>query len=55
MNQELVGSLWTLAGGVALYSIKEVVIYISDTNIQTKKINLKRFILFIMSVIKKQK
>ena len=47
MNQELVGSLWTLAGGVALYSIKEVVRYISDTNIQTKKINLKRFILFI--------
>ncbi|MEJ7441031.1 hypothetical protein WL555_02835 [Staphylococcus warneri] len=42
MNQELVGSLWTLAGGVALYSIKEVVRYISDTNIQTKKINLEK-------------
>ncbi|WP_432202383.1 hypothetical protein [Staphylococcus warneri] len=55
MNQELIGSIWTLAGGVALYAVKEVVRYISDTNIQTKKINLEKIYPIYQECYKKAK
>lgn len=55
MNQEFVGSFITLAGGVALYAVKEVVRYISDTNIQTKKINLEKIYPIYQDCYKKAK
>ena len=51
MNQEFVGSFITLAGGVALYVVKEVVRYISDTNIQTKKINLEKNLSYLSRLL----
>ncbi|HDI1515259.1 TPA: hypothetical protein PKR06_001961 [Staphylococcus aureus] len=40
MNEQIIGSIYTLAGGVVLYSVKEIFRYFTDSNLQRKKINL---------------
>ncbi|CAC6908216.1 Uncharacterised protein [Staphylococcus aureus] len=37
MNEQIIGSIYTLAGGVVLYSVKEIFRYFTDSNLQRKK------------------
>ncbi len=36
MNEQIIGSIYTLAGGVVLYSVKEIFRYFTDSNLQRK-------------------
>ncbi len=33
MNEQIIGSIYTLAGGVVLYSVKEIFRYFTDSNL----------------------
>ena len=55
MNQELLGSLYTLAGGVFLYSVKEIVRFYVDSNLQRKSINLEKIYPIYLECFKKAK
>ncbi|MBI5975193.1 hypothetical protein [Staphylococcus canis] len=55
MNQELLGGIYTLAGGVLLYSIKEVVRFFVDSNLQRKQINLEKIYPIYLECFKKAK
>ncbi|EES35767.1 hypothetical protein HMPREF0791_1633 [Staphylococcus epidermidis W23144] len=53
MNIEFLGSIYTLAGGVALYSIKEFVKYFSDSKLHRKKLNLEKLYPIYLECFKK--
>ena len=55
MNQELVGSLWTLAGGVALYACKEVVRFFTDNKLNRKQANFENIYPIYVEVFKAAK
>ncbi|QDW94291.1 hypothetical protein [Staphylococcus caprae] len=40
MNHELLGGIYTLAGGFALYTVKEIIRFIVDANLNRKQANL---------------
>lgn len=55
MNQELLSGVYTLAGGVLLYSVKEVVRFFVDSNLQRKRINLDKIYPIYLECFKKAK
>lgn len=55
MSQELLSGVYTLAGGVLLYSIKEVVRFFVDSNLQRKQINLEKIYPIYLDCFKKAK
>ncbi|HCW8172022.1 TPA: hypothetical protein OYH51_002511 [Staphylococcus aureus] len=55
MNEQIIGSIYTLAGGVVLYSVKEIFRYFTDSNLQRKKINLEQIYPIYLDCFKKAK
>lgn len=55
VNQELLNGVYTLAGGVLLYSVKEVVRFFVDSNLQRKRINLDKIYPIYLECFKKAK
>ncbi|MCG9824542.1 hypothetical protein LHK22_09435 [Staphylococcus argenteus] len=53
MNEQIIGSIYTLAGGVVLYSVKEIFRYFTDSNLQRKKINLEQIYPIYLDCFKK--
>lgn len=55
MNQELLGGIYTIAGGVILYSLKEVVRFFIDSNLSKTKLNLETIYPIYVECFKKAK
>lgn len=55
MNQEIISGIYTLAGGVALYSAKEVIRFFVDTNLNRKQANLNNIYPIYAGVFKAAK
>ncbi|MGW7889967.1 hypothetical protein [Staphylococcus xylosus] len=55
MNQELLGGIYTIAGGIALYSIKEIVRFFVDNKLNRKQSNLENIYPIYVEVFKAAK
>lgn len=55
MNQELLGGIYTLAGGAILYSIKEVIRFFIDNRLNRKQSNLDNLYPIYVEVFKEAK
>lgn len=55
MNQELLGGIYTIAGGIALYSIKEIVRFFVDNKLNRKQSNLENIYPIYVEVFKTAK